>query len=99
VKAGLAKQLAAKLKTINTERMRKVRAIAKTARTALLPYFREHQLTFGTGNGIWYVSARDGRFIEDEDLPPAISGLLLLEIDHEDAFGLHIDNITRADWK
>ena len=93
------KRFTAEVEAIDRERRRKLLALGKRARKIILPYFREHKLTYVAGNGTWFVNDTKGRFIDDDGLPAEISKLLMVEIGRGDHIGFYIDEIKSADWK
>jgi len=87
----------------------KMSEIAASARNALLQYFADNRFTFISGNGTWHIEdtkkpkKHSKRFVNDEDLLPAISRTLNLEFASGGHLGRHLglymEPITRKDWK
>lgn len=94
-----AKRLAIEVEAIEAAQRKKLQAIGNRARKILLPYFREHKLTYLAGNGDWFVQDTAGNFIDDDNLPAEILALLMVEIGRGDHLGFYVDDIKPADWK
>jgi len=74
-----------------------VEKLAEKARAEILPYFKEHNLSYMAGNGIWYISSPTGD-VDNDELPAHIRALLYLEVVHADHLGYYIRDIKRGKW-
>src|SRR3982750_313263 len=100
------RQLSRQLEAAQAKFRSEVEALAETARTEILPYFKKHAYDFRAGNGSWIISrpATDGAafyrpedHLNDEELPANIRALLTLEVAVNDHLGFYIRDINRGE--